>query len=114
VNRPQRRLWLTCFASAAASFALFAAPGAPESLPRAALLLATLAAFVLAPVILLWWLGSRTDEAERGRERRKAVAAWRAALAEAGAAATAREPLTSAPVSSRRSQSGAHWGGTVG
>jgi hypothetical protein len=96
VKWPQRRLRLTCFASAAASFALFAGPGAPESLPRAALLLTTLAVFILAPVTLLWWLGSRADEAERARESREAAVAWRAALVEASASVTAREPVPSA------------------
>ncbi|HZA00822.1 MAG TPA: hypothetical protein VE665_00925 [Hyphomicrobiaceae bacterium] len=92
MNRPQLRLGLTCFASAAASFALFAAPGAPQSLAHAALLLTTLAAFVLAPVTLLCWLGIRTDQAERARERRKAAAAWRAALAEVGASVSRAGP----------------------
>ena len=94
----QREVALACLASAVASFAIFAAPGAPESLPRAALLLTSLAAFILAPVALLWWLGSRTEKAERARERRTAAAAWRAALAEASASAAFAEFVVSPPL----------------
>jgi hypothetical protein len=95
---PQRALGLACFASAVSSFAIFAAPDAPASFLRSALLLAALAAFIVAPAALLWWLGSRAAKAERARERRQAGAAWRAALAEASTSAASREPAISAPI----------------
>jgi hypothetical protein len=98
VSGPLRALGLACFASAVASFAIFAAPGAPDSLFRAALLLTALGALIVAPAVLLWWLGCRAAKAERARERRQAGAAWRAALAEASAFAASAEPAVSAPI----------------
>jgi hypothetical protein len=98
VRGPKLGLGSACIACAAASFGLFTVPGGPDSFSRTALLLTNFGAFILAPVTLLWWLGNRTDRAERARERSKAAAAWRAALAEASTSATSRQPRASAPL----------------